>query len=105
MHEAFHAIIAARRYQGSEVPSHPSHYTARSRLPRVSTMGDNPQRSGEGRETTISALNAAIEAVNIAKELSSITPAKAAFGTVGAILAMVRVSLLLAPCWVDWMLR
>jgi len=41
-------------------------------------------------------LNAAIEAMNLAKELSSITPAKAVFGTVSVILAMIRVSLLLA---------
>ena len=66
-------------------------------------MEDNPQRSG--RETTVSALNAAFEAVNIARELSSITPATAAFGTVCAILAMVKVSLLLALCWIDWRLK
>lgn len=68
-------------------------------------MGDNPQRSGEGRETTISALNAAIEAMNLAKEVSSITPAKAAFGSVSFILAMVKVSLLLSPRWFDWVLK
>ena len=67
-------------------------------------MGDDSQWSGEGRETTISALNAAMEAVNIAKELSSITPAQAAFGTVGVILAMVKVRLLVS-CWFDWVLK
>jgi hypothetical protein len=49
----------------------------------------------KGREGTISALNAAIEALNLAKELSSITPAKAVFGSVSVILAMIRVSFLL----------
>jgi len=39
----------------------------------------------------ISALNAAIEAMNLAKELSSITPAKAVFGSVSVILTMTRV--------------
>ena len=43
----------------------------------------------------ISVLNAAIEAMNLAKELSSITPAKAVFGTVSLILTMTRVSFLL----------
>jgi len=53
----------------------------------------------EAREGVISGLNAAIEAMNLAKELSSITPAKAVFGTVSVILAMIRVSLL--PVCVD----
>jgi hypothetical protein len=49
----------------------------------------------KGREGTISALNAAIEALNFAKELSCITPAKAVFGSVSVTLAMIRVSSLL----------
>jgi len=49
----------------------------------------------KGREGVISGLNAAIEAMNLAKEFSSITPAKPVFGTVSVILAMIRVSLLL----------
>jgi len=52
----------------------------------------------KGRENTISALNATIEALNLAKELSSITPAKAAFGTVSVILVMIRVSSLPILC-------
>ena len=52
-------------------------------------------QSHEGREGAISALNAAIEGVNFAKELSSITPAKAVFGSVGIILATIRVNHLL----------
>ena len=51
-------------------------------------------RRPKGREGAISVLDAAIEALNLAKELSSITPAKAVFGSVSVILAMIRVSLL-----------
>jgi len=43
----------------------------------------------------ISVLNAAIEAMNLAKELASITPAKAVFGSVSVILTMTRVGFLL----------
>jgi len=42
----------------------------------------------KGRDGTISGLNATIEALNLAKELSSITPAKAVFGSVSIILAV-----------------
>ena len=48
----------------------------------------------KGRDNTVSALNAAIDALNFAKELSSITPAKAVFGSVGVILTTIKVSLL-----------
>jgi len=40
---------------------------------------------------TISSLNVAIEALNLAKEVSTITPAKAVFGSVSIILTMIRV--------------
>ena len=56
-------------------------------------MEAQSQRPKE-REGTASALNAAIEAMNFAKELSSITPAKAVFGSVSVILTMIRVSFL-----------
>jgi hypothetical protein len=49
-------------------------------------------RRPKGRESTTSALNAAIETLNLAKEVSSITPAKAVFGSVSIILTMIRVS-------------
>jgi len=49
----------------------------------------------KGQESKISALNAAIEALNLAKELSSVSPAKAVFGSVSVILTMIRVSSLL----------
>ena len=57
-------------------------------------MQSQSQRPNE-REGVISALNAAIETLNLAKEISSITPAKAVFGSVSVILAMIRVSFLL----------
>jgi len=56
-------------------------------------MEAEPKRPKE-REGVISALNAAIGAMNLAKEISSITPAKAVFGSVGILLEMTRVSFL-----------
>ena len=50
------------------------------------------------REGTISALNVLIEALDLAKEVSSITPAKAVLGSASILLAMIRASLLLVPC-------
>ena len=54
-------------------------------------MDTTPQRP-KGRSCTISTLNATIEALNLAKEISCITPAKAVFGSVSVLLAMIRVS-------------
>ena len=45
------------------------------------------------QEGIVSALNGFIEAFNFAKEISSNTPAKAVFGSVSVLLAMIRVSL------------
>jgi len=53
------------------------------------------------RDGAVSSLNVAIEAMNLAKEVSSITPAKAIFGAVGALLAMIRV----CPLFYDEMLQ
>jgi len=57
-------------------------------------METESQRPKE-REGAISALNVAIETMNLAKEVSSITPAKAVFGSVSVVLTMTRVSFLL----------
>ena len=46
-------------------------------------------------KSAVSLLNAAIEAVNLAKGISSIAPAKAAFGTVSILLTMFKVRFLL----------
>ena len=59
----------------------------------------------EGREGVVSTLNGFIEALNLAKEVASNTPAKAAFGSVVVILAMVRVSHLLALRRIDFELK
>jgi len=53
-------------------------------------MDTKSQRPRE-RGGILSSLNVAIEATNIAKEVSSITPAKAVFGTVSILLTMIRV--------------
>jgi len=43
------------------------------------------------RNNVLSTLNMTIEVLNLAKEVSSNTPAKAAFGSVSAILVLIRV--------------
>ena len=47
------------------------------------------------RESALSLLDAAIEAMNLAKEISSVTPGKAIFGTVSILLTMIKVGFLL----------
>ena len=54
-------------------------------------MATESQQS-EGRDGVLSSLNVAIDGLNLAKELSGITPAKAVFGSVSVLLTMVRVS-------------
>ena len=46
------------------------------------------------QEGIVSALNGFIEAFNLAKEISSNAPARAVFGSVSVLLAMIRVGLL-----------
>ena len=53
-------------------------------------MDVNPERSKE-RDGVLSSLAVTIEALNLAKEISGIAPAKAAFGSVSALLTMIRV--------------
>ena len=57
-------------------------------------MDANSKRQ-KRRDNTLSLLNAAIEAMNLAKEASSGTPAKVIFGSVSVLLAMIRVSFLI----------
>ena len=52
--------------------------------PRRSTMEKH-------RDGVLSTLNVAIETMNLAKEVSIITPAKAVFGSVIVLLTMIRV--------------
>ena len=48
-------------------------------------------RQQKRQDNNLILLNVAIEATNIAKEVASATPAKAVFGTVSALLTMIRV--------------
>jgi len=48
----------------------------------------------KGQGNAISSLSVAIEALNLAKEISSIAPAKAVFGSSSILLTMIRVCLL-----------
>ena len=80
----------------ARVLPHSLHATpfSRSFLDLLSTMDPKPQQQ-KRHENTLSLLNAAIDAMNLAKEVSSGTPAKAALGTVSVILTMIRVRFLL----------
>ena len=54
-------------------------------------MDPKSSKREKRQEGVLSLLNAAIEAMNLAKEVSSATPAKAIFGTVSALLTMIKV--------------
>ena len=56
---------------------------------------DTKSQQTKLQDRTISSLDTAIEALNLAKENSSITPTQAVFGSVSALLAMIRVLFLL----------
>ena len=56
---------------------------------------DTDSKQQRCRDNALSLLNAAIEAMNLAKEVSSATPVKAVFGSVSAFLTMIRVRFLL----------
>jgi len=69
-------------------------------------MSTNSQRP-KHRDAALSSLNVAVEGVNLAKELSGVTPAKAVFGTVSVILTMIRDTVGQAMCLdsLAWLLR
>jgi len=73
-------------------------YALRRFLPAtcVSTMAAK-FRQQKGTDGTLSSLNGAIEALDIARENSGITQAKTAFDSVSALLVVIRVGLLLTP--------
>jgi hypothetical protein len=52
-------------------------------------MGSRQQKGSD--DDVLSALNIAIGTLNLAKEVASITPARAIFGSVSVLLAMIRV--------------
>ena len=86
--------MGARPYWDLRHPSLPPRLTILSHLPPVPTMEPKTQQPKE-QKGTISALNALIEALNLVKEVSSITPAKAVFGSASVLLTMIRVRLFL----------
>lgn len=61
----------------------------------TSKFMDAKSKQSKRRDDVFSSLNVIIEGLNIAKNLSSITPAKAVFSTASVILTMIRVSFLL----------
>jgi len=73
--------------------SQPLRRTVLPQLPRVPIMEPESHKPKK-REDSIPALNAAIEALNLAEKNSSITPAKTAFATVSSLLTTIRVCLL-----------
>ena len=50
------------------------------------------RRSRKSRDGVLTSLNVAIEAMDLAKEIASMTPVKAVFGSVSVVLTMIRVS-------------
>jgi len=56
---------------------------------------DHKARRQKRQDDVLSSLNVTIEALNLAKELSGVMPAKAVFGIVCVILTMIRVSFLM----------
>ena len=68
-------------------------------LPSPEPMAADAQQQ-KRRDIALSSLNAAIETLNLAKEISSITPAKAVFGSVSVILTTIKVCFLPRHlCW------
>ena len=58
-------------------------------------MDAKSSKQQKRRENALSLLDAAVEAVNLAKEISGATPAKAVFGSVSVLLTMIMVRFLL----------
>ena len=83
--------IAARL---SDPSSLPTDYNILPHYTNFKPMDPKAQQQ-KTRDNILSMLNAAIETLNLAKEISSITPAKVVFGSVGVILTMIRVGFLL----------
>jgi len=75
----------------SRVPLHSLHAIL---LSRSSTMAAKFQRP-KGQNNGLSSLNEAIDVLDLAKEVSSITPAKTAFCSASVLLTEIRVGFLL----------
>ena len=90
-HEACHNKMAARLSYGSDLSVQPVCHAVLLQPPGPSTMDAKGSKGQKRREGALSLLNAAIEAMNLAKEISSATPAKAIFGSVSILLTMIAV--------------
>ena len=75
---------------GSGHSSQPARHTTFSFLPQLSVMDAKSHRR-KGRDSILSSLNAAIDVVNVAKDVMGMTPAKAALGAVSVLLTLIRV--------------
>ena len=84
----------AVRTRRPSISSQPAGVTVFSCYVNFEPMDIEAQRQNR-RDNTLSSLNAAIEALDIAGGISDFIPAKAVFGTVSVILTMIRVSFLL----------
>ena len=60
---------------------------------------DTKSQRPKPRDSALSSLNVAIEALDLAKEISCISPAKAVFGSVIVLLTMIRVRCFLPFCY------
>jgi hypothetical protein len=81
-------------YQGSGSSSPPAGDDVFSCHIDFELMAPDAQRQ-ERRENALSSLNVAIDALNLVREVSSITPVKAVFGSAGIIVTMIRVNFFL----------
>ena len=98
LHKTCHGKTAAHPCQGSDSSAQPSCNTVFSRLPRILNMDSADSRRQKRQDDALSTLNVVIETMNLAKEISSVTPAKAVFGSVGVLLTMIRVRFPLLRC-------
>ena len=87
--EARYDKMAAEPRYGEVSPSHFACYTVFSQFPRVLTMEARSQRP-KRQDGFFSALNVAIEALDLAKEISCVSPAKAVFGSAIVLLTMIK---------------
>ena len=87
--------MAAHIYRGEGSTVQPTYHTVFSHLSRPPTMDATSSKRQKRQDNALSLLNAAIEAMNLAKEVSSATPAKAIFGSVGILLTMIMVRFIL----------
>lgn len=89
-HEAGHSnTMSAPLCLGARVLSHDLCTTPSPQLPRIPTMDATQQLNG--RDATLSELNAAIEALNYAREASVTAPTKGTLGPGNSFLSMRRV--------------